>query len=125
MTPKEDMAAEPDAGASEEAGPSAAPPERHVYCAVCTFPPEYCEFSASSSKCQAWLSSTHPELFSKIYSEEALTQKMANLTAKQAEDLEKDSAKKEKRAEAKAEKERKALAVRSAAADRRVTTEPC
>lgn len=36
---------------------------------------------------------------------------MANLTTKQAEDLEKDAAKKEKRAEAKAEKERKALAV--------------
>lgn len=36
---------------------------------------------------------------------------MQNLTTKQAEDLEKEAAKKEKKAEAKAEKERKTLAV--------------
>lgn len=50
-------------------------------------------------------------MFSRIWSEEALTQKMTNLTAKQAEDLEKDAVKKEKKAEAKAEKEKKVLAV--------------
>lgn len=50
-------------------------------------------------------------MFSRIWSEEALTQKMSNLTAKQAEDLEKDAVKKEKKAEAKAEKEKKVLAV--------------
>ena len=73
------------------------------------FPPEYCEFASSTSKCKQWLADAHPDLFKQLYSEEALTQKMANLTAKQAEDLEKDAAKKEKKAEAKAEKERKAL----------------
>lgn len=36
---------------------------------------------------------------------------MSNLTTKQAEDLEKDAVKKEKKAEAKAEKEKKVLAV--------------
>lgn len=75
------------------------------------FPPEYCEFSSSTSRCKTWLESAHPDLFTQIWSEEALTQKMSNLTAKQAEDLEKDAAKKEKKAEAKAEKEKRTLAV--------------
>lgn len=92
-----------------EAGPSAPAPLKPVYCAICTFPPEYCEFSSSSTKCRAWLSSSHPELAAKIYSDEALTQKLASLTTKQADDLEKEAAKKEKRAEAKAEKDAKAL----------------
>lgn len=49
-------------------------------------------------------------MFQTIWGEEALTQKMSNLTAKQADDLEKDAVKKEKKAEAKAEKEKKQLA---------------
>jgi hypothetical protein len=50
-------------------------------------------------------------MFKSIWGQKAITQKMSNLTTKQAEDLEKESVKKEKKAEAKAEKEKKVLAV--------------
>ncbi|UZJ55919.1 hypothetical protein CBS101457_005239 [Exobasidium rhododendri] len=98
------------AGASEEAGPSAPPPRKTLYCSICSFPPEYCEFSSSTSKCKTWLESAHPKLYKEIWGEEAITQKMSNMTTKQAEDLEKDAVKKEKKAEAKAEKEKRVLA---------------
>ncbi|RPA82685.1 eIF1-like protein [Ascobolus immersus RN42] len=38
-----------------------------LYCAVCSFPPEYCEFGPSSTKCKEWLQKSHPELYSKIW----------------------------------------------------------
>ncbi|EPQ31031.1 uncharacterized protein PFL1_01220 [Pseudozyma flocculosa PF-1] len=94
---------------SSDAGPSVAPPAPRsvVYCSICTFPPEYCEFGPSSSKCRAWLQEAHPQLYARIWSEEAITSNLAALTTKQAEDLEKEAAKKEKKSEAKAEKEKK------------------
>ncbi|KAJ1981185.1 Translation machinery-associated protein 22 [Dimargaris xerosporica] len=38
-----------------------------VYCQVCTFPPEYCEFGASLPRCQKWLEANHPDLYAKLY----------------------------------------------------------
>ncbi|KAK4049426.1 Translation machinery-associated protein 22 [Microbotryomycetes sp. JL201] len=85
--------------------------QRHVvYCAICTFPVEYCEFSSKASKCKAWLQGAHPDLYAKFYSEEALEDKLANLTVDQRENLEKELAKKEKKESAKAEKEAKRVA---------------
>ncbi|KAK4056296.1 Translation machinery-associated protein 22 [Microbotryomycetes sp. JL221] len=81
-----------------------------VYCAICTFPVEYCEFSSKASKCKAWLQDAHPDLYAKFYSEEALEDKLANLTVDQRENLEKELAKKEKKESAKAEKEAKRVA---------------
>ncbi|KAI5479008.1 hypothetical protein MNV49_004412 [Pseudohyphozyma bogoriensis] len=81
-----------------------------LYCAVCSFPPEYCEFSSKSSKCKEWLEDAHPDLFKKYYSEDALEDKMSALTVEQREQLDKDLAKKERKEEAKAEKEKAKLA---------------
>jgi len=37
--------------------------------AVCTLPPEYCEFGSHLTKCKAWLQEAHPELYEQYYSE--------------------------------------------------------
>ncbi|GAA5857360.1 hypothetical protein JCM8547_002241 [Rhodosporidiobolus lusitaniae] len=81
-----------------------------LYCAVCSYPPEYCEFNSKAAKCKAWLEEAHPDLFAKYYSESALEDKLANLTVEQRAALEKDLVKKEKKEEAKAEKEKAKLA---------------
>lgn len=36
---------------------------------VCTFPPEYCEFGSSLTRCKEWLHAAHPKLFERYYSE--------------------------------------------------------
>lgn len=70
-----------------------------VYCGVCTWPPEYCEFGPSLQKCKDWLESNHPSLFNALYSDAALTSSLANLTVEQREKAEKDIARKATRAE--------------------------
>lgn len=34
-----------------------------LYCPVCTYPPEYCEFSASFAQCKDWIARNCPELY--------------------------------------------------------------
>ncbi|WFC97806.1 Translation machinery-associated protein 22 [Malassezia yamatoensis] len=80
------------------------------YCEICTFPYEYCEYGSSLTKCKANLEAKNPRLYSALYSEEALTDKLKSLTTEQLESLERDSAKRERKAQAKAEKERAQLA---------------
>ncbi|EGU13487.1 putative RNA binding protein Tma22 [Rhodotorula toruloides ATCC 204091] len=46
-------------------------PQTVLYCAVCHFPPEYCEFQPKKAKCKAWLEENHPDLHAKYYSESA------------------------------------------------------
>ncbi|GAA5963781.1 hypothetical protein JCM3765_006853 [Sporobolomyces pararoseus] len=100
-----------EASTSAAANPSGKLEAKHVlYCQVCSFPPEYCEFSSKSSKCKQWLQETHPSLYSKYYSDSALEDKLANLTLEQKQALEKDLAKKEKKEEIKAEKEKLKIA---------------
>ncbi|GAA5871186.1 hypothetical protein JCM16303_001719 [Sporobolomyces ruberrimus] len=95
---------------SSAANPSGKLEAKHVlYCQVCSFPPEYCEFSSKSSKCKQWLQDTHPSLYSTYYSDSALEDKLANLTVEQKAALEKDLAKKEKKEEIKAEKEKQKI----------------
>jgi len=36
---------------------------------VCTFPPEYCEFGSSLTRCKEWLQGAHPQLFDRYYSD--------------------------------------------------------
>ncbi|GAA5928788.1 hypothetical protein JCM3775_004636 [Rhodotorula graminis] len=81
-------------------------PQTVLYCAICSYPPEYCEFNSKKAKCKAWLESAHPALHAKYYSESALEDKLANLTVEQRAALDKDLAKKEKKEEQKAEKEK-------------------
>lgn len=101
-----------DTSIMSEAGPSSVPAPREVtYCAICTFPPEYCEFGPSASKCRTWLEQNNAQLYARIWSEEAINSNLAAMTTKQAEDLEKEAAKKERKAEAKAEKEKAQKAV--------------
>lgn len=88
---------------------------------VCTYPPEYCEFGAHLTKCKEWLKEEHPNLFDKYYSDgdsshflrraqrltiacvEALQTKVGTLSLEAQTKLEKDMAKKEIKAEAKAD----------------------
>ena len=97
--------------ASAEA-PQSVPAREVKYCEICSFPYEYCEYGSSLTKCKANLEAKDPALFAQLYSEEALTDKLKSLTTEQVESLERDSAKRERKAEAKAEKERAQLAVR-------------
>lgn len=86
---------------------AAAPePQTVLYCDVCTFPPEYCEFGNSASKCRSWLEETHPDVYAALWGAEAVQAKLAAMSTKAAAELEKESAKKERKAEAKAERER-------------------
>ncbi|KAI9500476.1 Translation machinery-associated protein 22 [Coemansia spiralis] len=74
-----------------------------LYCAICTLPPEYCEFSASKKKCEQWLKETHPAEYERLYSDQAVTEKLAMTTlsedkvAKEAAKMEKAVSKEEAR----------------------------
>ncbi|KAI8323310.1 RNA binding protein-like protein Tma22 [Martensiomyces pterosporus] len=74
-----------------------------MYCGVCGMPPEYCEFSAAKKKCEQWLKDSHPEEYESLYSDQALTQKLAMSTlsedkvAKEAAKMEKAMSKEEAR----------------------------
>ncbi|KAI0638603.1 translation initiation factor SUI1 [Trametes polyzona] len=79
------------------------PPVEVLYCQVCSFPVEYCEFGSSLTRCKEWLQKTDQALYDRFYSEEALQAKIGTLSLEAQEKLEKDTAKKEAKAEAKAE----------------------
>ncbi|KAJ2237218.1 Translation machinery-associated protein 22 [Coemansia sp. RSA 485] len=66
-----------------------------IYCGVCTLPPEYCEFSASRKKCEQWLLQTYPAEHTRLYSDQAITEKMA-MTTLSDEKVAKEAAKMEK-----------------------------
>ncbi|KIK39889.1 hypothetical protein CY34DRAFT_807739 [Suillus luteus UH-Slu-Lm8-n1] len=83
--------------------PQAIRPLEVLYCQICTFPPEYCEFGSSLTRCKEWLQGAHPQLFDKYYSDEALQSKIGTLSLEAQAKLEKDTAKKEAKAEAKAD----------------------
>nr|GAT55661.1 predicted protein [Mycena chlorophos] len=96
---------EPTAAADPNAPPprEPVPPVTVLYCGVCSYPPEYCEFGSSLTRCKDWLKERHPDLFEQYYSEEALHSKVGTLSLEAQSKLEKDVAKKEVKAEAKAE----------------------
>ncbi|CAE6477986.1 unnamed protein product [Rhizoctonia solani] len=70
---------------------------------VCSFPPEYCEFGSSVTKCKAWLQEAHSELFDKYYSQDALQQKAEALSLEAQAKLDKKAADLEAKADVKAE----------------------
>ncbi|KAJ1801120.1 Translation machinery-associated protein 22 [Coemansia sp. RSA 2399] len=88
-----------------------------LYCAVCSLPPEYCEFSASKNKCEVWLKETHPSVHQRLYSDNALTEKMAMTTlseekeAKEAAKMEKAITKEEARLDREQEKKKSSKVV--------------
>ncbi|KAF8914371.1 translation initiation factor SUI1 [Gymnopilus junonius] len=79
------------------------PPVRVIYCDVCSFPLEYCEFGSSFTRCKESLKESNEELYNKYYSDEALQSKIGTLSLEAQKKLEKDAAKKEAKAEAKAD----------------------
>jgi len=100
------------AATTADASPSqpeklATPPVQMFYCGVCTYPPEYCEFGDSLSKCKEWLQAEHSNLYEKYYSDEALRAKLGTISLEAQSKLEQDTAKKEAKAEAKADAARK------------------
>ncbi|KAG7451608.1 density-regulated protein DRP1 [Guyanagaster necrorhizus] len=95
----------PPAPAETDASPQVepTPPVQVLYCSVCSYPPEYCEFGEHLTRCKQWLHEAHPDLYEKYYSDEALQAKIGTLSLQAQEKLEKDTAKKEAKAEAKAD----------------------
>ncbi|EIW61413.1 density-regulated protein DRP1 [Trametes versicolor FP-101664 SS1] len=85
------------------AGPEPTAPQEVLYCQVCSFPVEYCEFGSSLTRCKEWLQKEDQALYDRFYSEEALQAKIGTLSLEAQTKLEKDTAKKEAKAEAKAE----------------------
>ncbi|KAF8651086.1 hypothetical protein AX16_004948 [Volvariella volvacea WC 439] len=79
------------------------PPVQMLYCGVCTFPVEYCEFGSSLSKCKEWLKGKDEQAYIKYYSEEALQAKIGTLSLAAQAKLDQESAKKEAKADAKAD----------------------
>ncbi|KAL4961901.1 putative RNA binding protein Tma22 [Aspergillus stella-maris] len=86
---------------AEVAQPPTEPQARHVtYCGVCTLPPEYCEFGGTAKKCQEWLKDEEPELYQRLYSDEAISANLSTLSVSVQERAAKDAAKKEAKAAA-------------------------
>ncbi|KAG8902204.1 Translation machinery-associated protein 22 [Tulasnella sp. 403] len=95
-----------EASTSDQVPPPPAP-LNVLYCAICTFPPEYCEFGSHVTKCKAWLKDNHAQLFERYYGEDAVQSKLQALSVEAQSKLEEDAAKKEAKATAKAEVEAK------------------
>ncbi|KAJ9157786.1 Translation machinery-associated protein 22 [Pleurostoma richardsiae] len=92
--------------ADAESSASTEPQGRHVvYCGVCTLPPEYCEYGGTVKKCQDWLQKNHPEMYSRIWSPEALAEATASLSVEAQKRAEKDAQKKAAKAEAAEQKQ--------------------
>lgn len=80
-------------------------PKEVIYCEVCTFPPEYCEFGKSFRKCKEWLEDNHSQLFDKLYSEDALAAATSSLSVEKEEKISQDLLKKQEKEERKQERE--------------------
>ncbi|GAV55863.1 hypothetical protein ZYGR_0AZ00340 [Zygosaccharomyces rouxii] len=83
-----------------------------VYCGVCTYPPEYCEFSGKLKRCKIWLQENHAELYEKLYSDEdadveGVSGKLAesSIGEKREEKLEKDLLKMQAKQESREQRE--------------------
>ncbi|KAK7207987.1 translation initiation factor SUI1 [Myxozyma melibiosi] len=78
-----------------------------LYCGVCTFPPEYCEFGGTLAKCKEWLEDAHPDVYSRIYSEDSLAKTTEGLSLEAKEKVEREIQKLQAKEATKAEKELK------------------
>ncbi|POW00232.1 hypothetical protein PSHT_13134 [Puccinia striiformis] len=102
-TQQEKMASTAEQPATDEAHLKPIKTIRLTYCQICSFPPEYCEYGTSISKCKKWLSDHDTIQYEKIYG--ATTKSIENMSL---EDLEKqkktesEALKKEAKEEAKA-----------------------
>lgn len=76
-----------------------------LYCGICSFPPEYCEFGLSFNRCKQWLSENNSELYNQLYSDEALANATSTLSLEKEEKISKDLLKKQQKEEARVERE--------------------
>eukprot|EP00270_Netrium_digitus_P017472 TRINITY_DN640_c0_g1_i1.p1 TRINITY_DN640_c0_g1~~TRINITY_DN640_c0_g1_i1.p1 ORF type:complete len:199 (+),score=63.46 TRINITY_DN640_c0_g1_i1:153-749(+) len=61
-------------------------PRTVLYCAVCSMPPEYCEFSPDFEKCKPWLIANSPETYPELLAAvKEVEDKLENLTVKGSE----------------------------------------
>ncbi|KAI9776588.1 MAG: Translation machinery-associated protein 22 [Geoglossum umbratile] len=86
--------------ASADSAPAESQARNVIYCGVCTLPPEYCEFGGTVKKCEEWLRANHADMHTRIYSEEALAAPLTALSLSAQKRAEKDSQKKQAKAEA-------------------------
>ncbi|KAG4304710.1 hypothetical protein PORY_001763 [Pneumocystis oryctolagi] len=78
-----------------------------IYCGVCSFPPEYCEFGDSSKKCMKWLEDNYIDIYNKLYSQEIMSIRHENMTLEEKKMMEEEIKKKHAKEDAKTEKELK------------------
>lgn len=76
-----------------------------VYCDICTFPPEYCEFGGAAKRCKEWLEKEHEELYEKLYGVDSLDKKTSSLSLEKQEEIDRKIKKDQAKEEAKAERE--------------------
>ncbi|CCE73144.1 Piso0_000165 [Millerozyma farinosa CBS 7064] len=76
-----------------------------IYCDICSFPPEYCEFGGTFKRCKDWLQANHLQLFEKLYSDDALAKATSTLSIEKEQQISRDLEKKQAKEEAKMERE--------------------
>lgn len=84
-------------------------PKEVIYCGICSFPPEYCEFGGTIKRCKEWLEKSHPALFAQIYpqgnADSSTLLAMSSLSLEKQEELDRKIQKQQAKEEAKAERE--------------------
>ncbi|KTW28089.1 hypothetical protein T552_01950 [Pneumocystis carinii B80] len=58
-----------------------------IYCGVCSFPPEYCEYGNFTDKCMEWLKKNHTELYIRLYSGDSLIIEKQNTISEEKEKI--------------------------------------
>ncbi|KAJ8061444.1 hypothetical protein OCU04_009263 [Sclerotinia nivalis] len=95
----------------EDSGAQTELQSRHiVYCGVCSLPPEYCEYGGTVKKCQEWLEKKYPDMYERLWSEDALAAATSTLSVDAQKRAAKDATKKAAKAEALEAKQNETLA---------------
>lgn len=76
-----------------------------VYCGVCSFPPEYCEFGGVFKRCKDWLQKNNIELYEQLYAVDQLEQQTSSLSLEKQEEIDRKIQKQQAKEETKAERE--------------------
>lgn len=79
-------------------------PRTVVYCGVCLFPPEYCEFGSKKKRCSEWLQLNNPDLYAELQGD-TVTEGMSTLSLEKQQKIADELLKQNKKEEAKAERE--------------------
>ena len=87
-----------------------------LYCSECGFPPEYCLYGARLSKCKAALLKSHRDMYERLYGSSSSTDNVEAITdgvaSTKLNELDKEAAKKEAKAQLKEDKAAQKRSVR-------------